>query len=122
MPHDTAPTVNLAVLRGVCSAPTEVRRLSGGRRVASLSVRTRGPGAHATSVPVSVWEPAAWVEDLDAGDELIVVGVVHRRFFRTAGGTPGARAEVEATHVARPTSRGIAAALRRAEAALDGLV
>jgi hypothetical protein len=121
MPDDTTPTVNLAVLRGVCSAPPVVRRLAGGRRVGALSVRTRGPGAHATSVPVSVWEPATWIEDLDTGDEVIVVGVVHRRFFRTASGAAGARAEVEAAHVTRPTARGLAAALRRAQAALDGL-
>lgn len=121
MPDAATPTVNLAVLRGVCSTPPEIRRLSSGRRVASLAVRTRGPGVHATSVPVSVWEPAGWIEELDSGDEVVVVGVVHRRFFRTAQGTPGARAEVEAVQVTRPTARGLAAALRRAEDALDDL-
>ena len=122
MPDQAAPTVNLAVLRGVCSTPPEVRRLASGRRVAALSVRTRGPGVNATSVPVSISEPAAWIEELDTGDEVVVIGLVHRRFFRTAQGTPGARAEVEAVHVTRPTARGLAAVLRRAESALDDLV
>ena len=36
-----------------------------------------------------------WVEELDAGDEIVVVGPVRRRFFRAAGAT-ASRVEVEA--------------------------
>jgi single-stranded DNA-binding protein len=118
-PDDTA--LNLAVLCGTCSAPPEIRILDSGRRLASVSVRTPGPGAHATSVPVTVWDPPAWIETLDTGDGVVVVGTVHRRFFRTAAGARGAKAEVEASYVSRANSRGVSTALRKAEDALGQL-
>jgi folate-dependent tRNA-U54 methylase TrmFO/GidA len=86
-----------------------------------LAGLTLGIALRREGVPVTIWEPPAWVENLDAGEEVVVVGLVRRRFFRTAQGMSGARAEVEAAHVTRPTARGLAAALRRAEGALDGL-
>ncbi len=113
-------TVNRAILRGVCSNTPEVRILESGRRLASLALRTRGPGARATSVPVTVWEPPAWLEGVDAGEELVVVGTVHRRFFKTATGS-AAKAEVEASYIARATRQRLATAWRRAEDALEGL-
>jgi hypothetical protein len=71
-------------------------------------------------VPVTVWEPPAWLETVSPGEELVVVGAVHRRFFRTATGS-AAKAEVEASYVARATRQRLAAAWRRAEDALEGL-
>lgn len=114
-------TVNLAVVAGVCSGPPEVRTLDSGRRLAALGVRTHGPGAHATSVPVTVWDPPAWLEALDVDDAVVVVGTVNRRFFRTAAGARGAKAEVEAAYVSRPSRRGRQTAFRKASDALDGL-
>jgi single-strand DNA-binding protein len=111
--------VNLAVLAGRCSAGVEVRVLESGTRVASLSVRVPSDSGAHTSVPVTVWEPKAWVEELAEGDELLVVGSVRRRFYRTTGGT-GARVDVEAAFVGRVTNRRQRdAALRRAERALE---
>ena len=114
--------VNLVVVRGECSGPPELRELESGRRLAALSVRAPGPDGRATSVPVTIWEPAAWVEDLDEGVEVVVVGAVRRRFFRTAGGGAGARVDVEATFVGRAGQRRqLDPALRRAGEALDAL-
>jgi single-stranded DNA-binding protein len=111
--------VNLVVLRGAASAPPEVRTLPSGRRLATLSVRVPGPDAAATSVPVAVWDPAAWVEAIDGDDALVVVGRLHRRFYRAAGGT-GARVEVVASLVGRGSDRRrVDAAERRALAELD---
>src|SRR5262245_60278710 len=83
---DTDVGLNLAVIWGTCSAPPEIRTLESGSRVASLAVRTpagatttrrgRGSSATATSVPITVWDPPAWVETLDAGDAVVVVGSV----------------------------------------------
>ena len=116
------PTVNLVVLRGVASGPPELRRLTSGRRLATLSVRVHALDPGATSVPVSVREPPAWVEELDEGDPLVVVGTLRRRFFRTASGATGARVEVEARVVGRGTDRRRRdSARRRAEEELDGL-
>jgi single-strand DNA-binding protein len=128
MAHPTADTleelttVNLVVLRGVASGPPEVRTLTSGLRVATLSVRVHALDPGATSVPVAVREPAAWVEDLDEGDSVVVVGALRRRFFRTAAGATGARVEVEARVVGKGTDRRrLEAARRRAESELDGL-
>ena len=121
--------LNLAVIWGTCSAPPELRTLESGSRVASLAVRTpasvtigrRGRTAAATSVPVTVWDPPAWVEMLDAGDAVVVVGSVRRRFFATRSGARGAKAEVEAATIAKATDRQLEQASTRAVAALSSL-
>jgi hypothetical protein len=116
------PTVNLVVLRGVASAPPEVRTLTSGLRLATISVRVHAIDPGSTSVPVAVREPPAWVEDLDEGAPLVVVGVLRRRFFKNATGGTGARVEVEARTIGRGTDRRrLESARRRAEDELDGL-
>jgi hypothetical protein len=113
--------VNLVVLRGVASAPPEERRLPSGGHLLTFSVRVPGPGPHATSVPVAVWEPAAWLSEIDVDDPLVVVGRLQRRFFQAAGAT-ASRVEVVATLVGRGGDRRrLAAAARRAVDALSGL-
>jgi single-stranded DNA-binding protein len=127
--------LNLAVIWGTCSAPPEIRTLDSGSRVASLAVRTppgavaarRGRGASgsaptATSVPITIWDPPAWVETLDTGDAVVVVGSVRRRFFATRSGARGAKAEVEAATIAKATDRQLEQASTRALAALTALV
>jgi len=91
-------------------------------RLATLGVRVHALAEGATSVPVSIREPAGWVEDLDEGDPLVVLGVVRRRFFRNASGATGSRVEVDATLVGRGTDRRrLDSARRKAEVELDGL-
>jgi len=115
------PGVNLVVLRGVASAPPETKRLPSGGHLATLSVRVPGPGEHATSVPVAVWDPPAWLMETDVDDPLVVVGRLHRRFFQ-AGGATASRVEVVAALVGRGGDRRrLAAAERRATDALVGL-
>jgi single-strand DNA-binding protein len=118
--QQTTP-VNLAIVCGPCSVAPELRVLESGTRVASLSVRVPA-GEQATSVPVTVWDPPAWIEALDAGDEVIVVGQVRRRFYSRPGGV-GSRVDLEAVTVARARDRRrVDAALRRASRELDALV
>jgi len=120
--------LNVAVVSGVCSSPPEVRVLESGTRVASLSVRApaRGgngtdAGERATSVPVTVWDPPAWVEELDTGAAVVVVGQVRRRFYSRPGGV-GSRVDLEATAIARSRDRRrVDAALRRATTLLADL-
>src|SRR5262245_42646874 len=94
---DESPSLNVALLRGRCSSPPEVRVLGSGQTIAQLQVTTRST-EQAVSVPVAVWDPPAWIEALDSGDEVVVVGRVRRRFFRTAAGT-ASRVEVDAEYV-----------------------
>ena len=96
-------SLNVAILRGTCSSPADVRVLPSTQVLAQLQVTTRLDG-RAMSVPVAVLDPPAWVEDLDAGDEVVVVGHVRRRFFRAAG-TTASRVEIEAEMVARARDR-----------------
>jgi single-strand DNA-binding protein len=116
--------INLAVLRGPCSGPAEVRVLESGARLATLAVRCpAGPSTdeRATSVPITVWDPPAWVETLEAGDEVVIVGRMRRRFYQRPGGV-GSRVDVEADLVGRARDRRrIDAALRKAQEALEAL-
>jgi hypothetical protein len=135
--EDDVVELNLAVVCGACSSPPEVRVLASGTRVASLSVRApasktassraassgaaSGAGDRATSVPVTVWDPPAWVEQLDTGDPVVVVGQVRRRFYSRPGGV-GSRVDLEAATIARARDRRrVDAALRRAVSSLDDL-
>ena len=114
-------SVNLVVVHGECSRPSDVRELESGTRLASLALRVPSDEGAATSVPVTVWSPPTWVEDLDVGDEVVVLGAVRRRFYKTGAGT-GARVDVEAVAVARAgRKREISAILRKAQTALDEL-
>ena len=72
--RDAAPAVNVALVVGECSAPPEVRVLESGSRVAALAVRCPAPDGRLTSVPVTVWDPAPWLEGLGAGDRVVVAG------------------------------------------------
>jgi single-strand DNA-binding protein len=112
--------VNLAVVRGVVSSPPERRVLPSDTVLVQLQVTTRLE-SETLSMPVSCWNPPAWVEDLDAGSEVVVVGRVRRRFFR-AGGATASRVELEADVVVRASDkRRVRVATRRAAAALEAL-
>lgn len=115
--------VNVSIVWGECTASPEVRELESGSRVAAFPLRVRSGEAAATSVPITVWEPAGWVEELAAGDQVVVVGRVRRRFFRSSAGGVGASVDVEAGYVARAhDTRSMATARRRALVALEPLL
>lgn len=104
-------TNNTVVLRGVITSDPKVRDLPSGSRITNLEVTTRSDALTA-SVPVVVHDADAGVS---AGDEVVVVGHVHRRFFR-AGGVTQSRTEVVASRVVlarrrRTASNAVAAAV-----------
>jgi len=112
--------LNLAVVRGTVSSPPEVRVLPSDTTLVQLQVTTRLID-ETLSMPVSCFGAAAWVEALEPGDEIVVVGRVRRRFFR-AGGATASRVELEAGFVARAGDRRqVRAAVRRASAVLEAL-
>jgi single-strand DNA-binding protein len=113
-------SMNVAVVWGSCSSPPDLRVLPSDQRLAQLQLTTRVDG-RALSVPISVVDPPAWLEDLDTGDELVVLGPVRRRFFR-AGGATASRVEIEAEVVCRGRDRRRSRSLRgRVEAILEVL-
>jgi single-stranded DNA-binding protein len=116
--------VNLSVVCGPCSGAPEIRVLESGTRLATFGVRCPGgasDGDRTTSVPVTVWNPAAWIETLEPGDAVVVVGRLRRRFFQRPGGV-GSRVDLEAELVGRARDRRkVASAYRKAIAALEAL-
>ena len=104
--------INLAVLLGALSKAAEPRLLADGTTVWELDLTIRREARAATTVPVS-WpsppsgvDPASW----SAGDELLVVGSVRRRFYRSGGATVS-RTDVLAEAVVPARQRKRAAAL-----------
>jgi single-strand DNA-binding protein len=117
---DIRAGVNLAVVRGTVSSPPDVRVLPSDTVLAQLQLTTRLE-SETLSLPVAVWNPAHWVEALEPGAEVVVVGRVRRRFFKAAGAA-ASRVEVEADVVARAGDRRrVEAALRRASGVLEAL-
>ncbi len=112
--------LNLAVIRGPLSADPDVRVLDSGSTIATLAVRAPA-GERVTSVPVSVWEPPAWVAELGEGDEVVVLGAVRRRFYRSGGGT-ASRGAVEAAFIGRAGKRQLGTVVKRMEATLAELI
>jgi single-strand DNA-binding protein len=108
--------LNLAVLRGTLSRPPVRRLMPSGDQLVAYEVTTRLDDGTIT-VPVSSSASDAPI-DLNAGDEVVVTGVVRRRYFSAGGSTQSrtevvARAIVPARHAARARR-----ALARAVAAL----
>jgi single-strand DNA-binding protein len=108
--------MNIVVLVGRLSSTPRLTELpSGDQRWAfELSCASHPdspvPAAAATgesvtlSVPVAIVTPLAGIERFDTGTELVVAGVVRRRFYR-AGGTTQSRTEVVAQSVIEITAR-----------------
>ena len=65
--------LNLAVVRGEVSSPPDVRVLPSEAVLVQLQVTTRLE--HETlSTPIAVWNPPAWVEELEPGTEVVPSG------------------------------------------------
>jgi single-strand DNA-binding protein len=110
--------MNVVALHGTLARAPEERALPSGDRLVGYEVTVRRPGARAETVPV-VWPTAPpGAMGHEAGDAVIVVGRVRRRFFRTGGAT-GSRTEVVAEVVLSPRqAKRAAAALERARSSM----
>jgi single-strand DNA-binding protein len=112
--------LNVVAIRGHLSRPAEERVLpTSGDRLVGLDLTVRREGADkAESVPVVWHDPPASASSLDAGDEVVVVGHVARRFFRVGGSTQS-RTEVVARIVLPVRSKKVEAALAAAAAEIE---
>ena len=114
--------MNVVVLRGILARPAQHVELPSGSRLVSLEVTVRRESGPAEPVPVSWTDPPAWASTLDAGSEVVVLGRVRRRFFRSAGVTQS-RTEVVASRVVRASARSkVVAVLAEAAELLDAAV
>jgi single-strand DNA-binding protein len=110
---------NVVVLQGRLTRPAELRSLPSGDQLVALEISMSREGERTETAPV-VWPdaPAAAVP-LDVDEEVVVVGRVRRRFFRS-GGVTQSRTEVVADMVvpaaqARRVRAAVAKAVRRLE-------
>ncbi len=109
--------MNIVLLRGTLSSDPVTRVLPSEQRVCSLEVTTRPVSGPASSAPVAWMDPPDCVGFVK-GDEVVVTGVVHRRFFRTPTGMQS-RTEVVAAQVLKGTDkRKVAAAIKKVMAPL----
>jgi single-stranded DNA-binding protein len=104
MPAERVRARNLVVIEGELSKPPEVRTLQSGTELAVLTVRVRSDDEPTRSLAVTVWEPDAVAVGLAAGDEVVAVGHVVRRFY---GGVEGrtVRTEIVADAVVAASDR-----------------
>ena len=111
---------NIVVLQGRLSRPPGRRELPSGDSLAALDLSVPAlPGGRADSVPLVWFDPPAWVDRLDAGAELVVLGRVRRRFFRSGAGL-SSRTEVVVDAAAPPSRPArVAAIMQRALSALS---
>lgn len=114
---DAPEGINLTVLAGALSSDPRDLDLSSGTRLRRLEVTTRTEaGAH--SVPVAWFDPPDSTAGLAAGDRVVVVGQVRRRYWGTPAG-PRSQTEVVASAVVPAAQRArVRRALARAADAL----
>ena len=113
--------MNVVVLRGTLSRPPETRQLPSGDLLVAYEVTVTRPDGPAETAPVAWLDAPAGAESLEVGEEVVVVGRVRRRFFKTGGGT-GSRTEVVADTVLSVRQRQrVRRAVQTARDALEGL-
>jgi single-strand DNA-binding protein len=103
--------MNVVVVSGALSRAPKRQVLPSGDGLVGYEVTTRPAEGPAESVNVVWFDPPDAADAHDAGDEVVVVGRVRRRFFR-AGGATVSRTEVVAHRVLPARQR------RRVERAL----
>ena len=107
---------NVVVLIGRLARPATLRQLPSGSTLVEYQLTVPRPGARAESVPV-VWEdPPPSAVDHGTDDEVVVVGRVRRRFFRTASRTESRTEVVAEKVVAAKQAKRVHAALAAAQA------
>ncbi|MGH9246041.1 MAG: single-stranded DNA-binding protein [Acidimicrobiales bacterium] len=113
--------MNVVVLRGKLSRPPEMRELDSGTRLVRYEITSRDAEGKAETAPVSWLGAPESAGTYDAGDEVVVVGRVRRRWFRR-GSITESRVEVAAELVvsARHGKR-VTSAVDRAIAVLQSV-
>lgn len=102
--------MNLVVVRGILARPAQHVELPSGTLLVTLEVTVRRDDGPAEPVPVTWVDPPPWASTLDGGSEVVVLGRVRRRFFRS-GGVTQSRTEVVASRIVRASARSKVAAV-----------
>jgi single-strand DNA-binding protein len=89
---------NIVIVRAVINRVPESRVLASGDDVLAFDMTIRPEGGPAESVPVIWTNPPAAAHNLAEGDDVVVLGAIRRRFFRS-GGTTASRTELNARRI-----------------------
>ncbi|MGH9185143.1 MAG: single-stranded DNA-binding protein [Acidimicrobiales bacterium] len=104
--------MNVVILRGKLTRTPEERVFDSGTRLVRYDVSIRSEEHGTENAPVVWFDPPSRATQCKSGDEVVVVGRVRRRWFRS-GGASESRIEVVATDVV-PTRQA-----KRANAAIE---
>jgi len=114
--------LNMVVVIGSLAKPMQVRSLPSGLSLASFDLMVRRADQSADTVPVALFDTPEHLPEWTAGQEILAIGRVRRRFFRVAGSTQS-RTEVVAGKVVALTHKdSVCSALTGAGSALAGIV
>ena len=111
--------LNVVVVRGCLTRAPEERVLSDGGTQVGLELSVRHGEGKAESVPVVLADAPASVLSLEPSAEVVVVGRVRRRFFRSGGSTQSRTEVVAETVLPSRQAKKVAAAIERAVEALS---
>lgn len=103
--------MNLTILQGVIRNEPDQRELAGGERAVSLDLAVAGPDGTVEPVPVVIYGNASIPP---AGTEVVVIGRVRKRFYRTGAATQSRTEVVASKLVATRKSLQAAKAIRTA--------
>ena len=113
--------MNVVVLWGRLTRPAALRSLPSGDQLVELEVSVPNEGGRAETAPV-VWPDApAVAATFDVDQEVLVVGRVRRRFFRSGGSTQSRTEVVADVVVPAGQARRVKAALSRAVTRLEAV-
>jgi single-strand DNA-binding protein len=114
--------LNMVVVIGSLAKPMQVRSLPSGLSLASFDLMVPRADQSADTVPVALFDTPEQVPEWPAGQEILAIGRVRRRFFRVAGSTQS-RTEVVADRVLALSHKdGVCSALTGAGSALASIV
>lgn len=95
---------NLVIVRAVINREPEFRVLVSGDEVLAFDMTIRADDGPAESVPVIWTNPPAAAHNFVEGDDVVVLGGIRRRFFRS-GGTTASRTELNARQMVPVSAR-----------------
>jgi single-strand DNA-binding protein len=114
--------LNMAVVIGSLAKPVLVRNLPSGLSLASFDLMVPRADQSADTVPVALFDTPEDMPEWAAGQEVLAIGRVRRRFFRVAGSTQS-RTEVVADKVLALSHKdSVCSALTGAGSALASIV
>jgi single-strand DNA-binding protein len=117
-----ASVLNMVVVIGSLAKPLQVRSLPSGLSLASFDLLVPRADQSADTVPVALFDSEENLSDWGAGQEVLALGRVRRRFFRVEGSTQS-RTEVVADKVlALNHKESVCSALAGAGSTLAGVL